>query len=188
MHGQPVLNIKNTDNKCFVWCILSKLTNIISDRVTDYPQNYHDFLNLRNITFPVAIKDINTFERNNPDISINVFGYDTNKKSIIGPYYHTKCRKTNHVNLMYLSKIRSSSAGHYCLIRNLSPLCKSVHKNAKYVCDNCLTQFRNRTKFTNHVHYCKQVEHSVKIDLPKEKYLKFKKFSKHNKTRICYIC
>lgn len=172
--SKPILNIKCNDRKCFVWCILSKLTNIVSERVNDYPQNYHDFLNLHNITLPVSIKDLSRFERQNPTISVNVFGYDKKKKTLLGPYYHTKAKKQYHVNLLYLTK-NHSSTGHYCLIRKLSALCKdSAH--AKFVCDRCLIQFRTKDKFTEHEINCELTEHPVKIEMPNEDFIKFKNF------------
>lgn len=62
-----IVNVKNEDEMCFVWAILSALFSATShvDRVSNYKQYEHE-LNLENIKFPVSISDIDLFEKNNP--------------------------------------------------------------------------------------------------------------------------
>jgi len=37
-------------------------------------------LNFKNISFPVKLRDINKFDIQNPNISVNVLGYDDKKR------------------------------------------------------------------------------------------------------------
>lgn len=69
-----IVNVKNYDNKCFLWVILSALhpADQHSDRLSNYLL-YEDELNIENISFPVALSEIDTFENNNPTISVNVY-------------------------------------------------------------------------------------------------------------------
>ena len=68
---KAVINIKNEDQKCFVWSVLAQLNPCHhSDRVINYIKNEQD-LNLKCVHFPTPLHDIPIFERNN--ISINAF-------------------------------------------------------------------------------------------------------------------
>ena len=70
----------NEDEECFKWCITRALNyqdgqkNLI--RITQYLRRQAEQLNWRNINFPVSLRDICTFEKNNDGIRVNVFGYE----------------------------------------------------------------------------------------------------------------
>src|SRR5277367_3957754 len=68
------INVKNKDNKCFMWTILSALHKVEKDpqRVSHY-KKYENELNFDGIEFPVKISDIEKFEKLNK-ISILVVG------------------------------------------------------------------------------------------------------------------
>ena len=76
--SNSVLNIKNVDNKCFVYCIIAalqhpKVSN--SDKVSDY-QAFEQDINMSGISFPVRLEQIDRFEILNKHISVNVFGFE----------------------------------------------------------------------------------------------------------------
>lgn len=76
---RAIINVKNNDDLCFAWAVLSALhpVDLNSDRV----QNYFAYLNELNfdgIQFPVSLKDIDKFMRQNPTISVNVYFWDDN--------------------------------------------------------------------------------------------------------------
>ena len=143
-HKKACLNIKNQeDNFCFKWCLIAAIgkednenglfSNINMCRVPTEHRNrtsaYTDIniqnesfafangktLSFKDMEFPVALQKIQCFEKNNPNISVNVFGYENNE--VVGPYYITKTEKENHVNLMLLHK---DDRFHYILIENMS--------------------------------------------------------------------
>ena len=76
--SHSILNIQNKDNKCFLWSILAHLHVVPPHqhgyRVEKYTP-YENELNMEGITYPVAVKDVPKFEKQN-DISVNVFGYE----------------------------------------------------------------------------------------------------------------
>ena len=79
---KAIVNIKNKDEKCFLWCILRYLhpKDSHEERLTDL-KKYEFSLNTKGITFPMKLKDISKFEKLNPTISgINVFSVNENKK------------------------------------------------------------------------------------------------------------
>lgn len=173
-----VINIANfNDNFCFIYCVLAALFPAISnyERPEAYPKNFNEHFNLDGLEFPMKLSKIGKFEKQNPTISINVFGEEN--EQIIGPLYHTKCKKKNHINLLLLHQDENS---HFCLITDLSKLIGSSvssHKAKKYVCDSCLNHFYSLAKFQTHERDCSLFK-PVKIVMPETKEAEMK-FSSH---------
>ena len=73
-----VINIKNEDNQCFKWCIARALNPVDqnSNRLTKELVKQSKSFNWEGLKFPVDLKQIKIFEKNNPSISINVFGFE----------------------------------------------------------------------------------------------------------------
>ena len=109
-----VVNIKNEDDKCFLYSVLAALHPVEknTDRVSNY-EAYIEELKTDGIKFPVKIQQIPRFENMN-DLTINV--YTTNKSgSDIWPVYISKRRGDDPINLLLLSDDEKS---HYTLIKN----------------------------------------------------------------------
>ena len=68
-----VINVKNKDNRCFVWTILSAMHPGAhnSDMMSCY-QKYDSEVNTSGLTFPLDVRDVPKFEALNPTISVNV--------------------------------------------------------------------------------------------------------------------
>ena len=81
LNNKGILNTDNNDDKCFLWCVLAALHPDVQNphRSTNY-REYENELNMKGITYPVAVKQVSKFEKQN-NISINVFGYED------GDYY-----------------------------------------------------------------------------------------------------
>ena len=93
---KAVINVKNKDDRCFEYAILSAQHNKeVDQKQTNSPSQYKDYLNKLNFTsieFPVSLKDIDKFEKNNPEIDINVFGYDKDVHALrLNKTKPTKC-------------------------------------------------------------------------------------------------
>lgn len=171
---------------CFKWACLSALHPALNnpDRIANY-EPYSNELNFNGIPFPMELKNIVKFEKQNQHISINVFGLEKNHMStgkinynIIGPLYHTKMRKENHVNLLYL-EAENSTNGHFCWIRNMSRLvgCQvNKHGHAVFICDGCLVFFRRESDLEDHLKREDCVKLCTILPKPGEHYLQFKDF------------
>lgn len=170
------VNIRNTDNHCFVWSVVAALypskNNVC--RVKSYP-HYNSVLNVKGVSFPPTYTDIRLFELNNPEISINIYGLD-NKNCVTGPLYLTKKRKIDHINLLFIER---NNKGHYCLIKDLVKLVKrqiTQHKGKLFLCESCVQFFSTNAKLMSH--NC----HGISSVLPvKNSYLKFKNFERQQK-------
>ena len=77
-----ITNMKNEDNKCFLWCVLRALNpkDKNADRVDGDLKSKEDTLNMEGISYPVDFRGIDRFEKQNPDISISILGYGDDKK------------------------------------------------------------------------------------------------------------
>lgn len=135
---KAVINVQSNDNACFAWSVVAALypSKDHPQRTSSYPQ-YTKSLNLKEITFPVTLKDITTFERHN-EISVNVYSLGKQKPLTILPLRLTKNIKKKHVNLLYISDQNDDNVGHFVLIKDLSrlvssKLSKKGHK--KHICD-----------------------------------------------------
>lgn len=145
------LNIRNKDLCCFLWCIMAYLfpARSNSNRVSSYP-HYSKYLNISGLSFPIKMQDIKRFEKKNPDISINIYGLDSDN-SITGPLYKTVERKKAHINLLYIT---NKGMQHFCLIKNFERLVHrqlTKHKSKLILCDECFNYFHTEAKLKEHM-------------------------------------
>ena len=123
---KAIINMKNKDNKCFLWCVLRALnpSKCNPQRLDEELMGKKNTLNTEGIDYPVSLKDLNKFEKQNPLISITVFGYE--RKSVY-PLRNSDCTDTGH-NIIML--IEEGGVKHYCLVKSISRLLASqVPKN-----------------------------------------------------------
>ncbi len=159
---KAIINVKNNDNKCFMWSILAGIhsTSRDSERLHHY-QQCQDELDFTGIEFPVAIDKIGKFERQN-NISVNVFGFE----DVLFPLYITKEHFDTHVNLLLYSH---GMIRHYCLIKDLNKLLynQNRRKARMYYCRYCLHGFIREDLLQDHQPNCSQ-HGPQRIQLPDE--------------------
>ena len=178
-----IINMKNEDNKCFLWCVLRALNpkNKNAERIDKDLKSKENTLNMEGIAYPVDSKGIKRFEKQNPDISISVLGYSKDERIYpLDISKYTKAKKENErKHNIVLLLIKNGDNSHYCLIKNLSALLTSQVNSRKgkfYFCLNCLNGYDNPEKLEFHKEYCSEKD-SIKINMPPpETYLKFKNF------------
>ena len=114
---KAIINMKNTDNKCFLWCVLRALNpkDNHPERVDKTLMLKENTLNMEGIEYPVSLKDINKFENQNQTICITVFGY--NGKSVY-PLRNSNNMDREHKIVLLL--IEKDGVQHYCLVKNVS--------------------------------------------------------------------
>ena len=181
---KAIVNMKNKDNnKCFLWCILRALNpkNEHPERIDEDLKNKENTLNMEGIAYPVSLKDINRFEKQNPDISISVLGYSKDEKIYplrISKFTKVKKEDERKHNIVLLL-IKDGDNSHYCYVKNESALLTSQvnsHKGKIYFCLNCLNGYDEPEKLEKHKEYCSE-EESIKINMPPpDTYIKFKNY------------
>jgi hypothetical protein len=70
--------VRNDDNWCFEWAILSAMYPVEAKDHPDRPARYRAHLgelSFEDIELPVKVTDISRFEHQNPRLSVSVFGW-----------------------------------------------------------------------------------------------------------------
>ena len=163
---KAIINIKNEDDKCFLWSVLRYLhpKQWHEERVADL-REYENDLNFKGINFPVKVKDITKFENQNPDLpGINVFSINQNNKIYPLRLNEKDCQKT--IDLFLFSEEENQ---HYSLIKNFSRLVRSQITSDTtrklHICKKCLTHFSKQDLLESHLSYCSKNE-TVAVKMP----------------------
>ena len=183
---KAIINMKNEDDKCFMWCVLRALypKNDHPERIDKDLKSKQDIINMKGICYPVSLKAIDHFEDLNPNISISVLGY--NKEDRVFPLRISKYTGCDYdIVLLLLKEAEKGENGeikektHYTLVKNKSALIasqKNNHKGKRHLCLNCFNSFNTSESLNKHKEYCYENK-SVKITMPPQNtYLRFKNF------------
>ncbi|XP_065664614.1 uncharacterized protein LOC136086254 [Hydra vulgaris] len=150
---KAIINMKNEDNECFKWCVaqfFNPKDNHL-ERVDQDLKKQAEKLNWEKIKFPASLHQITQFEKNNQDISINVFGYESSV------YPLRVSNEKNRQHTIDLLLISNDETNHYCLIKSLSRLLSSQtskNEHEMFYCRNCLLEFSTEESFSKHKLYC----------------------------------
>ena len=177
---KAIINVQNKrDNECFKWAMTSAVYPVEknSTRVNKYVENSKNF-NWDGIEFPASLRDIEHFEKLNPSVSVNVFGYEKE----VYPLRISKRANDKTVNLLLISDRENQ---HYCWIKNMSRLLTtelSKHGTRRYYCLRCLNSFHTAESLEKHETFCSNHD-VVKVELPDEENntLSFKNYNKSMK-------
>jgi hypothetical protein len=152
-----VVNVKNNDDKCFAWSTLASLHYVAREnthRVSRYVDKLKD-LNLDGLSFPMPLNKIHVFEKNNPDIGVNVFGLGDKRGEYFVLYKSRFPGRAHCANLLLLEN-ETGGPNHYVMISSLSRLVygRSKARTKGHVCVNCLHVFSSELALQNHQSYC----------------------------------
>ena len=184
---KAIINMKNEDDKCFMWCVLRALypKNDHPERIDKDLKSKQDIINMNGIHYPVSLNGIKRFEDLNPNISISVLGYNKEEGGVypLQISKHTGCEYD--IVLLLLKEAVTGENGeikektHYTLVKNKSALIasqKNNHKGKRHLCLNCFNSFNTSESLNKHKEYCYENK-SVKITMPPQNtYLRFKNF------------
>lgn len=204
---KAIVNVDNSklrpiDNMCFKWAVLSAIHEVSYNpsRIQHYLP-FQNELNFDGINFPVQINQIDKFEKQNDNISINVYYYNYEDKNV-QPIRLSNNIKDRHIHLLIITakkrdgviirntlgtsaKVRMSLINsncsvnmHYCWIKNLSRLISTQQTNSGhriYICDRCLNFFHKDTQLVEHRNYCVN-ECYIKMPNDDTKWIHFKNY------------
>ena len=129
---KAVINPQNKDEECFKWAVIAALHHeeIKKDhqcisRLRAYEKQY----NWKGLEFPVSIKKIDKFEKNNPGIAVNVLFSNRKSQNI-----YTARRSERNVKFkkqVNLLIIEYGEKRHYIAIKGISRLFKSLNATHK---------------------------------------------------------
>ena len=109
---KAVLNIQNRDNECIRWAIRAALFPAPRGRNPIRPSSYptEDGLNFTGIDFPTPISQIGRLERQNPNLAINVFGWEN------GNVVHRISEKGGEIPRINLMMTTQGENTHYSYV------------------------------------------------------------------------
>jgi len=190
-HAVGLVNVKNRDDRCFQWAILSCLHPSKNNPCSVYSYTkYADTLNFDGIPFPVRVKDIPKFERQNPQIAVNVISLDEENNGYCVEYLSPEHNRPHHVDLLLIHD-PDSKTSHYTWIKNFSRLLggRTKHDGASFVCRSCLNVFSSQRVLDSHVPNCLQhaPQQTVYPD-PEDCKLKFHDHDKEHSLKFYLVC
>ena len=191
-----LLNIKNRDNMCFLWCILASLNiNKVDKKRQASPKSYYEFINQIDtcmLEYPVNCKSLDNFCLVNK-IYVTVWKLDMpifktkmsfDKLNLEKLYEAPIFLKTQEkkVNLLLYNN-------HYILIKRIDCLVRFVYNlNSKvYVCECCNNvYFYSQAAYEKHVNVCMLDDDDMKYELPKNNYdIRFRNSQNEIKSFFC---
>ena len=184
---QGLINIKNTDNYCFIWSYIRHINplNKNPNRITKSDKELFNniYEKLKYFEFPLKINK-NNIEKIEDILEINICILSSDENNNVIPMFSSENNYKNDLNLLYYKD-------HICLIKDLNKYLhrNNKHKNKTYFCSRCLNSFISEKNLNNHKNLClKYNKKSEKLILPKEKsILKFEKIEHMIKTPFTYI-
>ena len=171
-----LINPKNEDNKCFLWCHIRHLNPLQKNpqSITKADREYVKRLDYTGVTFPVTIKDIDRIEKQN-QINVNVFGWQSGKgtggKGMAYPIRISKAKFPDHIELLWFgTNDKKYEKSHYVLIKNFDRFMSSFtkYKARKYFCLSCLHCCCSQRTLEMHREDCLAINGTQAIKMPPE--------------------
>ena len=126
-----LINIKNNDRKCFLWCHVRHINPVNEQpgRIKKIDRDFANNLKYDGIKFPVQEKDFKKVELQN-NICINVFGYEN---KLVFPVYISDQTFKSSIDFLLLI---DDDKLHYVYIKDFNTFTfyKTKNKNEKWFC------------------------------------------------------
>ena len=171
---KALINIKNNENKCFLWCHIRHL-NLVKrhpERIIKGDKNMINDLNYEGIKFPVSKKDYCRIERQN-NICINVICCEN---GLTYPVYVSDQKFHNSMDFLL---IKDENKSHYVYIKDFNRfMCnKTEDKNKKHFSKCCLQCFSCEKVLIEHKENCLTINGKQSVKL-KSGLISFKNYFK----------
>jgi len=151
---KAVLNLQNRDNQCLRWAIRAALFPALRGRNPQRPSSYptNDGLNFEGIDFPTPVSQIDRLERQNPNLAINVFGWDKNEVIV-----HRISEQDGNIPRINLMITKQGDNTHYSYVKRLTTLLydQNRHNESKHFCERCLHGYKRKQLLERHKPECK---------------------------------
>ena len=182
---KALVNIKNNDTLCFMWCHLAYLfpADQNPNRVSKY-KPYTGNVFYEGIKFPVTLDQIPKIEDRN-DIRFNIFGYEN---ETIYPLYISK---KNYEPLCEMLLINEGEKSHYVWIKDFNKLMfrQTKYEGRKHFCRYCLQCFSKDDVLQKHIPNCLVINEEQGIKMPeKGESIKFKNCSNQLSVPFVIYC
>ena len=184
---KAILNIQNRDNQCLRWAIRATLfpapRGLNPQRTSSYP--IIDGLNFEGIDFPTPVSQIEKLERQNPNLAINVFGWEN--EQVIVHKISEKDGNTPRINLMITKKGDNT---HYSWVKRLTALLydQNRHNESKHFCERCLHGYSRKELLKRHKpEYKRLLKSPARTEMSKEGENKMSFTNYHKQMKVPYV-
>ena len=182
---KAILNIQNRDNQCLRWAICAALFTPRGDmrRTSSYPTN--DGLNFEGIDFPTPVSQIDKLERQNPNLALNVFGWE-NEQVIV----HRISEKDGSIPRINLMITKQGDNTHYSWVKRLTALLYDQNRRneSKHFCERCLHGYKRKELLERHKPECKGLLKSpTRTEMLKEGENKMSFTNYHKQMKVSYV-
>ena len=152
-----LINIKNKDKKCFLWCHVRHInpSKEPPERIKNIDKQIVKQLNYDRIEFPVQEKGFDKTEMMN-NVCINVFAYEN---KLVFPIYVSD---QNFKDSMDLLLLKTDNSYHYVYIKDFDRFMfhKTKNKNKKWFCRSCLQCFSRESVLVKYKENCLSINAS----------------------------
>jgi hypothetical protein len=171
---RAVINVKNTDNRCFAYAILcAKYSDKAYAKDKSVAKQYDKYFAqeevLASLEYPVKIADLKIVEaRLQQPINVVSF-YDDSGRGLYS-VYHSNIDGSRAINLLYWKE-------HYAWVKDFSRLMSGVtkHNGRKHFCMKCFSHFSSSVVLSNHQEICTgETCQQVMTMAPEGAFLKFR--------------
>jgi len=129
------INVQNVDNQCFKYSMLAKFIKHHVTRPSEFYKDVEHKYNFQGISYPVSVKDISKFEKQNPSTSVNIYALDSSNN--VYPLRITPVERRDHTDLLLITK---GDITHYVYIKQFELLVStqlSKRRGKKTTCKRC---------------------------------------------------
>ena len=150
-----ILNVQNTDDRCFGYAVLSAISNVDRTSHPNQPRHYnHKFgwRGLDQLQYPVDISDIDDIEKK-IQVGFNVYSFYDDEGQARYPLHICKDEYEQHIDLLYWED-------HYAWITDFSRFMQDInaHEHRLFFCKKCLGHFNDEVKLVEHTKNCTPTE------------------------------
>jgi hypothetical protein len=175
-HKVGVLNIKNEDHSCLLYCILAQLHyDELSAEERKIPKTYHQWLDdfdIGGIRFPIKLEDIPKLENQNTHLRFRVNVYIEIDDIVVRNRYYTLSEDEHQENITIVNVLLTETSQeeglfHFSLIEDANRFFakrytrKSDHQNNRqcysrdYTCIRCTARYSSKEKLDRHLTVCR---------------------------------
>ena len=184
---KAIIHIQNRDNQCLRWALRAALFSAPRGAPVSRPSSYptNDGLNFTGIDFPTPVSQIDKLERQNPNLAINVFGWD--KEQVI---VHRISEKGGNIPRINLMLTKQGDNTHYSWVKRLTALLynQNRHNESKHFCERCLHGYKRKELLERHKPECKGLLKSpARTEMLKEGENKMSFTNYHKQMKAPYV-
>jgi hypothetical protein len=178
LKSQPLLNIKNFDNKCFLWSVIAHFhpaPQRADSRGSNNPNwlgwyaEFEKKFSTDDVSFPMKLSEIAKFEQAN-NMAVSVLGYDKG----FYPLRISDSESERHVFLLLLVK---GDKQHYVLVRDFDRLLRKPNHHLRFHCRWCMFGFAQPDILAEHIKYCRQRD-AQRVSMSQHETIKFRNVHK----------